>query len=298
MNYRDFILNLPNQFKYQPEIINADKLRPFKHIIIAGMGGSRLAPDLLKMLRPDLDIHIHSNFGLPVVRDAADTLVITSSYSGNTVETISAAQEAFKQGLPLAVVASGGKLIEFAVANHLPHIIIPEQNLPPRTTTGYSLVALAVLLRLDRNMFAGWQTPVSDELVQQSKDISEILRGGIPLIYCSDQYKELGYVWKTVLNETAKVPAFCNRYPELFHNEIASYDSTLSKQFRVLIIGAKEERLLNFLKEKNIPHTNIVFDSNIISMIILAHLTALNLAEIVGVDPISTPAIEEFKKSL
>ncbi|OGN34492.1 MAG: hypothetical protein A3I39_02775 [Candidatus Yanofskybacteria bacterium RIFCSPLOWO2_02_FULL_47_9b] len=296
MNYRDLILNLPNQFKYQPEIINADKLRPFKHIIIAGMGGSRLAPDILKMLRPDLDIHIHSNFGLPVVRDDANTLVIANSYSGNTAETISVAQEALKQGLPLAIVASGGKLIEFAAANHLPHIVIPEQNLPPRTAIGYSLVALAALLGLDRDIFAGWQTPVSDELVQQSKDIAEILQGGIPLIYCADQYKELGYVWKTILNETAKVPAFCNRYPEFFHNEIASYDSTLAKQLRVLVIGANQERLLNFLKEKNIPHTNIVFDSNIASAIILVHLTALALAEIAGMDPLSTPAIDEFKK--
>lgn len=311
MTYRDIIADLPKQFAWEPRIENFQNLRPmvrgmflhhlanrpkFKTFIIAGMGGSRLGPDLLKMLWPDLNIHIHSNFGLPAVHDPAETLVIASSYSGSTAETVSAADEALKKGLPLAIVTSGGKLLELAQARQLPHIIIPEKGIPPRTAVGYSLVAMTALTGVDLKMFSDWQAPISPEIEKQATDIAELLKGGIPLIYCPDQSKELSYLWKTVLNETAKVPAFCNRYPELFHNEIASYDSELAKQLRVLVIGEGQEKLLEFLKSKNIRQAAVTF-TKLSDAIILSHLTALALAEIAGVDPISTPAIDEFKRS-
>ncbi len=291
MTYSEIIAGIPKQFSWQPVIIN-QKSAIYKQVIIAGMGGSRTAPDLLKMLHPELDIRIHSNFGLPTLLNPKETIFIASSYSGNTAETVSALEAALEQGLSAAVIASDGKLLEMTAAKGLPHVVIPEKGIPPRTAIGYSFAGLCALLGIE-NILAN-QSVLFDELNTQAKDAAETLQGGIPLIYTSEEHKELGYLWKTVLNETAKVPAFCNRYPEVLHNEIASFDSAMAKELRVVLLGS-HDRLLEFLKEKNIPHVGISYDS-IVSLVMLAHLTALQISEKNGVDPISTPAIEEFKK--
>ena len=124
---------------------------PAGGVLICGMGGSAIAGDLLAPVAASqgLRIAVWRDYGLPGwVRD--DTLVILSSYSGNTEETLSAAREAAARGCPLYAITSGGELARYAadgIAGGAPfnRITLPG-TLPPRAALGYGLGAQANLL--------------------------------------------------------------------------------------------------------------------------------------------------------
>src|SRR5258708_37546621 len=88
----DDIKNFNKQFAYERKIENAAKLGKYKKFLLCGMGGSHLAVDLLKCWKQDLDVIVWKNYGLPPLSNAElkSRLVIASSYSGNTEETIEA----------------------------------------------------------------------------------------------------------------------------------------------------------------------------------------------------------------
>ena len=166
MTYREALADFPNQFKYKAEIVNKEKLKPYRRIIIVGMGGSRLAPDILNMVWPNLDIHIHSDYGLPRLSDdaLADALIIANSNSGNTAEVLDAAQTAMAKGYNLAVVTTGGTLAALAQEHGLPHIVMPGVDMATRLNIGRNLVALITLLGLE--LPRGFNTNVNPAVAQ------------------------------------------------------------------------------------------------------------------------------------
>ena len=115
-----------------------------ENIVLAGMGGSALAT-LVALVWPgfSLPFEIVRNYSLPAYV-SPKTLFIASSYSGNTEETISALDEAEKRGAVIAVIASGGKLVERARAKNYPLLVLPA-GLQPRHAVFFSLKALLTL---------------------------------------------------------------------------------------------------------------------------------------------------------
>src|SRR3989344_3197261 len=104
------IKNFPQQFLYEPEILNGDKLAKKDIALVLGMGGSHLAADLIAAYRPDVDIIVHSDYGLPFPETVLqNALIIASSYSGNTEEVLDGLRIAIEKGLPTAAIAIGGK---------------------------------------------------------------------------------------------------------------------------------------------------------------------------------------------
>src|SRR5690606_22782585 len=130
------------------EIINPDHDgRTITNIVVAGMGGSALAALLAKAwLGDEIDVPFE------VVRDyrlpnyiGSSSLVIASSYSGNTEETIEALGQAHQAGAQVAIIASGGKLIDFGQSNDISLIKLPS-GIQPRMAMIYNLRALVRLL--------------------------------------------------------------------------------------------------------------------------------------------------------
>lgn len=318
-NYAKTIKRFVEQFSYEPEIMNEDKLVRKDRVIIAGMGGSRLVGDILRMWKPEKEIIVHSDYDLPAVSKERlrDSLVVANSYSGNTEETIDAALKAIGLGLSLAVVAGGGKLIDIAKENGLPYIQIPADRLPARSDLGHDLLALLKITGDDDGLaeasfLRSLDTEGSEE---EGKSLAQALENKIPVIYTSERNMELGYIWKVIMNETAKIPAFCNRLPELNHNEIAGFGNLdLSKHFHFIFlhdvdddktgrISLRMEKLDELYGKMDLPVTKLELKGEshikkIFSSVILAHWTAYHLAKRYGVDPEKTEIIEEFKKSL
>ncbi|MBI4065786.1 hypothetical protein HY412_01150 [Candidatus Kaiserbacteria bacterium] len=317
------ILNFAEQFKWEPEILRAERLpKNSSNIVVCGMGGSHLGARLLLRHNPLLDISIHSDYGLP--RESAErlrnALIVASSYSGETEETLDAARAAVRAGLSVAVVTTGGALAKLAEERSLPLILIPKTGVEPRMAVGAFMLALARLLR-DTELENNIRKIGADMDVQKGKIAGEALAkrlsGKIPLVYASTLNAPLAYFWKIALNETAKVPAFYNLFPELCHNELSGFGSTdatmtLSAQLSVLMLRDSDDhprisKRMNIMRELLSERSIAVADVELsdgtgleksLNGILAGVWTAIALAKNNDVPDAGTPLISEFKRRM
>src|SRR3989344_3104216 len=148
---QDAIKSFPAQFSFEPVVENKEKLGRYERFIVLGMGGSHLGADMLAGWQIQLPLAVHSDYGLPYVAEAqkTKTLVIASSYSGNTEETIDGFEEAGQQGIPRAAISAGGRLLYLARSAGVPYIQLPDTGDQPRSDTGFSMHAMVALMRQD-----------------------------------------------------------------------------------------------------------------------------------------------------
>lgn len=317
---QDAIKNFSKQFEYEPAIENESGLVRHKTIIIAGMGGSHLAADILKSLRPDLDIVIHSDYGLPLwsPEQLAQSMVVASSYSGNTEETIDAFETAYKNNISVVAIAVGGKLLEMARAKNTPRIQLPDTGIQPRMAVGLSLRAMLAAIGENKlleetKMLA--QSLAPEALKEQGIRLATTLQGKIPIIYASHHNKAVALNWKIIFNENTKIHAFFNVFPEFNHNEMTGFDVVdatreLSKNFLCIMlrdtddhpkIQKRMDSTESLLSEKGISTLRVALTGSsrpekIFSSLILANWTAASLAAYYGLDHEPVPMVEEFKK--
>lgn len=317
------IKRFPKQFLWEPEIKNpAPFLRDRVNFVIAGMGGSALGGELLKAVFANLDIKIHRDYGLPAASPLS--LVIASSFSGNTEETVDAFLEARRRGLPVAAVSSGGKLLALAEKEKIPYVALPNENIQPRAALGYSIRAILKLMGNEDALkdSAELSKSLNAELAEEEgKKLAEGIKGKIPIIYSSARNFPIAYNWKIKFNETGKISAFANRLPELNHNEMTGFSLSRSnldievqplniKIFSFLFLEDPSDapRIIKrmqitkqLLESRGFPISNIQFPTSniwhkIFQNLLVADFTAYYLAEHYGHDPNFVPMVEEFKK--
>ncbi len=316
MNIYEAIKNFGKQLEYQPEVINGDKLGKFERFIFVGMGGSALAPDLLKVSNPELDILIHRDYGLPNLPDKVlqNSLIILNSYSGNTEEVLDAFKLALSKNLPMAAISIGGKLLELARQNSISYVEMPDWELEPRLALGLNLKALLKILGKDKelDMISKVQLPDQEKM---GKELAKNLRGFVPVIYSSRKNGPLAYAWKVKINETSKKPSFANVFPELNHNEMAGFHHSevsklLSQNFHFIFLKdpADNPKILKrmevtgklFQNQKlNVETIELAGDdvfTKIFSSLQLADWVSYYIAKEYGIDPADISTIEEFKR--
>lgn len=313
---REAIQNFNKQFEFKPELVNADKLGNYKQFVVLGMGGSNLAATIIRNLKPSVNIRSHKGYGLPELEP--QTLVIASSYSGNTEETLDGVNQAQSQGLPLAVISTGGLLLELAQTNNLPYIEIPNTHIQPRSALGFDVLATLKLIG-ETELISEVSKLTSlnpQDFEKQGKALAKNMQDHVPVIYASCNYSGLAYNWKIKLNETGKVPAFFNLLPELNHNEMTGFDVQkasrhLSQNFHFLFLKDSKgdhprvvkrfEVLEKLYKDRGLRVEVLELQGastaeKIFSSLILADWTALHTAEIYGHESEQVPMVEEFKK--
>ncbi len=224
---------LPKLASCQPALANT------QNIIICGMGGSAIAGDFVKNIfcdTLDIPIMVNRDYDLPAyVNDRS--LVIASSYSGNTEETVSAFLDAAAKKAKIISISTGGKIEQLAKTHALVHVTIPS-GLHPRQAIGYSLVTLysvvaALFSRRDwkndwkesldligrqRHQFS-LETP-DNIIISAAKNI--FLKRMV--IYSSEKMFPAALRLKGQVCENAKSLAFANAIPEMTHNEIVGWD--------------------------------------------------------------------------
>lgn len=314
------IKNFSKQFGFKPEIIGAGKLSGnYKNYILGGMGGSHLAGGIFKIVNPKINLSIHRDYGLPgyITNDLEKPLFIACSHSGNTEEVLDFADEAYSKGYEIIVITTGGKLLNFAKENSLPYILVPNDGIQPRTALGYLILALYQIILPEEvtvlQAVGATLNPLKNS--SEAKNLAESLKNKIPVIYTSSQNRNIAYNWKIKMNETAKIPAFYNSFPELNHNEMQGYDfvgenQVLSDKIQFVFIhdNADDERIEGRMKateqlyqEKGMSVSSIFLEGNtpiekIFNSLLLADLTALELSKIYNTEPEAVPLIEKFKK--
>lgn len=134
------------------EVSVPDSYRKTSNIVVMGMGGSSLGPLIIKYLFEDemqIPLEVYRDYSLPAYANQ-NTLVILSSYSGNTEEILEAADESLKRNSKILVITNGGELEKFAHVNNLPLYKINAQFNPskqPRMAIGYATFGLMGILR-------------------------------------------------------------------------------------------------------------------------------------------------------
>jgi len=219
------------------ESFNLKKLSGTKPdlLVVAGMGGSGLAAEILQSLTKFVGLKvpliIWKNYGLPDIRNygARKPLYIFVSFSGNTEETISGLTEALRSKKLAAVVASGGELQRMAERRDLPFVIFPPAGLEPRQAPGRMFYSIIEILRA-ANLVSGKDLDCRHlkplEFRALGKELAKKLLKRLVLVYSDEADRDLGYIWKITLNETAKTEAFSNIIPEMNHNELVGLSNS------------------------------------------------------------------------
>lgn len=277
-------------------------------IVIAGMGGSALAGEILNGFAGELELRmpviVWRDYGFPESAAwAKRPLVIAVSFSGETRETLSAFEEAGRRGVARAVVSARPEsaLYRLAAEENIPRVHFKrDEYLTPRTACGYLYYSVLTLLSAQDVSGEPYFARINPaDFEEEGRARADKLLGKISLIYTGYPYHHLGIVWKTIINETGKQPAFAYPLPELAHSEIAGFEKG-GKEFHALFLGDGAEKLQGTLgtymeTERLDLEGADVFEKTWIS-IIMAHWTGFYLAERGGVDPSASSLIEALKR--
>ena len=227
------IQQFPEQIQSAWSLIKAAELdlperESIDRILVLGMGGSAIAGDLVAALAEEqcrVPMAVHRGYGLPAWVDRR-TLVIGSSFSGNTEETLSGWKRAGQIDAPRIAITTGGDLAEQAESERLVRFDYEAQ---PRAALGYSftlLLALLARIGLFPNPADELAAAVKalkateDEPTPATKAMLKHVEGGIPVVLAAEHLTPVARRWSTQINENSKSWAFWNAYPELDHNLI------------------------------------------------------------------------------
>ncbi len=209
-------------------------------ILVLGMGGSAIGGDVTRvMVQNDcpVPILVNRSYNIPHWVNK-HTLILASSYSGNTEETLSAYVQCRTIGAPMVVLSTGGAVTEWAVRDNLDLVVIPA-GLQPRAALGFSFANITFLL----NKLGFVPDVLIEELLRSAEvlrdyrtqyeigaednyavEIAEQIHRSIPVIYGSEDMTWVAALrFRGQLAENAKMLAFHHHIPEQNHNEIEGW---------------------------------------------------------------------------
>lgn len=298
-------------------------------VVVAGMGGSAVGGALARAILGDTasrPIIAARGYGLPSWT-TPDTMVLCSSYSGNTEETLACYEAAGALGAPRIVVTTGGELAKQARADGVP-VIPVAGGLQPRAGVAYMTVAALQVAALTgaaphvtseidvaaehlEALVMEWGPEGADDSL--AKALARALHGSVPVLAGAGLTVPLAYRWKTQINENAKIPAFAHELPELDHNELVGWAgaSELGRFAAVFLDDADTHprvkqriELTQRIIGDQATSTHVVSSrgqttvERVFSLVLLGDLVSLYLAVLRGIDPTPVDAIESLKAEL
>lgn len=324
-NLRQVILDFPKQFTKALKFSKGVKTKgKFNKVIICGMGGSALPADVVKTYleskKISLPITICRTYNLPISTDYK-SLILVSSYSGNTEETLACYNEAKTKGFKIIGLARGGKLEKLCLKDKIPFVKYPDDGptFQPRYALGYAFTSILSIL-INQKLIPNVKKEIKDlalklqpeKYEEQGKNLAKKLVGVIPIFYSSDKFGEsVVRIIKIKINENSKTQAFYNVFPELNHNEMVGY-SHLQGKYHVIIFKDQNdhERIQKrmkitskILKAYGIPVTILEMQGKEIlekmfSAILLGDWISYYLALKLGQDPTPVKMVENFKRKM
>lgn len=303
-----------------------------RQVVISGMGGSAIGADLLQAYasgRCRVPILVHRDYGLPDLARGPQTLVIASSHSGNTEETLSSMEQARARECRRIALTTGGGLAKMASSSEAP-VWKFEHHGQPRAAVGFSFgLLLAALARLKLIPDPAEDLTEATQAMQQqqltlradvpvtnnpAKRIAGQLVGRLPVIFGSDLLAPVARRWKGQINELAKAWAQFEVLPEADHNTLAGsvYPDGLIAQIMALFLRSASDNPRNRRRSDLTRQTLMVsgINTDVIeargSGALAQQWTALHFGDYVayylamayGVDPTPVEALEDLKRAL
>jgi glucose/mannose-6-phosphate isomerase len=291
-------------------------------ILITGLGGSGIGGTILSELVGDtckVPIIVNKDYFLPAFV-SEKTLVIISSYSGNTEETVSAMNEALVRKAKIVCVCSGGKIMDMAKQNHLEFIEIPGGK-PPRSCIGYSLTQLLKVLIAKAFAPASLMDDLkkSIELLDkektaiqtQAKSIANNLLHKIPVIYSLGSCEGVSVRFRQQINENSKMLCWHHVFPEMNHNELVGWternESIVVVTFHTSFDFARTKKRYEVCRPLFEKYSSTVIDitakgnsklEQFMYLINIGDWISCYIADLKGIDPVEVKVIDHLKAEL
>lgn len=300
-------------------------------VVILGMGGSAIGGDLVSGLavsEAKLPVLIHRAYNLPAFVNNR-TLVIASSYSGNTEETLSAFEQALETGAKKLAIATGGKLKTIAEKRNIP-LFSFDYKAQPRAALPFSFIP--VLGFLQKLGFVADKSAEVAETVDTLKQLSEKINEGVPssrnpakqlaqrlyghlpVVYGAGIVSEVAHRWKTQFNENSKAWAFYEVLSELNHNAVVGYQFPPELASKIVVVLLQSNllhpRLLlryrvtsQLLEQAGVDYQIVDGEgtsplSQIMSLVLFGDYVSYYLAMLYKIDPSPVKTIDYLKAQL
>lgn len=319
---KDFPNNLAQGLNIAEATFYNKPLQRISNVVIVGMGGSGIGGLLVSEWLFDqlsVPVTLVKDYELPKFANE-HTLIIGSSYSGNTEETLLALQEAKRRKCLVIGICSGGKLQEFCEQNFYDCTLVPSGN-PPRTALAFSIIQLLNIFTQLGLTNLEWKNAIRDTreillderdiIHEEAKKLASFLTICIPIIYSTPNYEGVAIRMRQQLNENCKVLCWHHVIPEMNHNELVGWGGG-SNKFGVVILDSgdwgernniRREYTLSVLKQK----TDKIYllktkGKNIIEkalyFIHIIDWASWYLSEMTAIDPIEIDVINNLKNTL
>ncbi|HRO43010.1 MAG TPA: bifunctional phosphoglucose/phosphomannose isomerase [Flavipsychrobacter sp.] len=296
--------------------------KEFKNVVLTGLGGSGIGGSIVqnfvvdKMAVPFL---VNKDYFLPSFVNK-DTLVIASSYSGNTEETLSAMSQALTAKATIVCITSGGKLSEIAKKKNLDCILLPA-GMPPRACLGYSMTQVLYTLQyfgfiqndFEKGIKASIKLLKAEEkdIQKQSKALAKKLISKTPIIYTAPNFEGVGVRFRQQINENGKMLCWHHVIPEMNHNELVGWRDKDSSRVVVFIRNEDDYERTQMRMEINKPvikkyTPNIIelwskgksYFEKVFYIVNLTDWASVYLADLHHVDAMDIKVIDHLKNSL
>ncbi len=323
---KTLIAQFPENITEALEIASKAKISAPKHeiknVLICGMGGSGIGGRLVaKWLEDELSVPVAFalDYGIPGFV-SKNTLVIGSSYSGNTEETLSSVHQALEKGAQLIGITSGGKMLDLCNENNYDVVVVPGGN-PPRSALAYSLVQLLHIfaeLGMSSKMRLEEMAKARDLIVSEQDSIREIglemasfVHGNVPIFYSTTDYEPVLVRARQQFNENGKNLGWSHAIPEMNHNELVGWGGG-DDRFALIVLetddmhprNAKRLEITKATIAKKTKHLMTVKSKGksrierSIYLINIVDWASLYITDLNGADPIDIEIIDYLKDEL
>lgn len=297
----------------------------YDRICMCGMGGSGIGSDVLADFLAgscSVPVFVIKTTDLPNWVDSK-TLIIASSYSGNTLETLSMYDQAKERGCPMIAMSSGGKLKEKCQEDGYKFIPM-RKGIQPRSALGLTIGYMVNIIeaieaaefkteikRIIPNLYNVRNSIDFRNQNNPAKEIADRIYGKVPVIYSTSDICGSSVRWKTQINENSKMIAFNGTISELYHNGVREWSDgmALSRCCPVILYEEKASAAVREMADRSIEAirasgtepivVRIGGDSIIersLTAIMLGDYVSVYLAHMKGVDPIEVNTIVSFKE--
>lgn len=255
MNMKELVERFIPQLKEAIDIGENADLKPcqkqISNVVITGLGGSGIGGRIVSQLideQCDVPVVINNTYDLPNFV-SSNTLVIASSFSGNTEETLIALEKAKAKNAEIAVITSGGQILQEAKDNGYNYIVLPSGD-SPRAMLTYSLTQQFFLLehygiakgknvpelRASINLLEAHLQTIKEE----AKQAADQIHNRVAVIYAEAKYEGVAIRFRQQLNENSKVLCWHHVLPEMNHNELVGWAGG-NNQFAVLMFRNEDD---------------------------------------------------------
>ena len=300
-------------------------------VVLCGMGGSAIAGSLLtgaywqRLRKPVQPLR---GYMLPAWAGES-TLVVASSYSGTTEETLTCMMDAVDRTCPVIAITSGGKLRDHYAPQDIPVFDVPPSPMPRAALVQMLTTLVAALSRMGvlelhpgetddaREVLESAVTrygPARPERDNPAKQIARRLHGTVPLIMGGEVTSAIAYRWKCQINENANNPAFWSDVPEQNHNEIVGVEGHGRVGLRTSVVMLRDprqhrqvERRFGVLATLMAEHVDPIIDvmatgqtslGRLFDLVLLGDYVSLYMAVLADVDPGPITIIDRLKVAL